>query len=206
MEEYDEYIQNDIIFNLDNPFILGSWDMVTNLIDNNKELYEYLVNNIKYNSNYYKICDNINLIDKYIDKINIIDILNNNKKINVIHLRLEFDMIYRMANNDMSKYQIQLNINSNKYIDLINKYIDKNDIIFILSYDRNNPVIKYLNDNGYDFYLSDKYDTKFREPNAIIDMILAEKCNNVFIGYSGSTFSYFIDKRLKSNVKSYFCI
>ena len=34
------------------------------------------------------------------------------------------------------------------------KYFSKNDIIFVLSYDLNNNVVKFLKDNDYEFYFT----------------------------------------------------
>jgi hypothetical protein len=53
---------------------------------------------------------------------------------------------------------------------------------------------------------------EWREPHAILDLLLSEKCNSAFIGNwqhyktenMGSTFSYVIDVRLKQNVKKIF--
>jgi hypothetical protein len=68
----------------------------------------------------------------------------------------------------------------------------------VLSYNLDNHVIHFLRENNYEFYISKKNIFNGREKHAIIDLLIGEKCNNVFIGNwdftksRGSTFSYFL--------------
>jgi hypothetical protein len=115
-----------------------------------------------------------------------------NKKINVIHVRLEDDAIdhWSKQNNMSSDKFKQLLIV--KYIELIKTNIKKEDITLILSGNINNEVVYYMKINEYNIKFIDK---KFsnaqhgRELNAVIDLILGKCCNNIFIGCDGSTFS-----------------
>ena len=127
-------------------------------------------------------------------------------------MRLEKDMTYNMSvhnNMDENEYIIKL---EKKYIELITKYFNKNDIIYILSYDLNNNVIKYLKDNNYEFYSTKKNIFQYREPHAIIDLLLSTRCSGSFIGNwqhqkdsnMGSTFSYVIDISIINKVKKIF--
>ena len=208
-EEHYDLNENNLKFDLKDYFKINSWNIVFDILNNNNELYDYFIKNFKYNTKYYNIVDNLDLIDKDNNKIKL-NAEFKECKINVIHLRLEFDWIYRASGHNMDNYYNYLNEMSKKYIKIIENEMKKEDKIIILCYDCNNPVISYLKDNNYNYYFSSKHDNINREPNAIVDMILGEKCNNIFIGYcniennTGSTFSIFIHKRLNNNVKSYF--
>jgi hypothetical protein len=124
----------------------------------------------------------------------------NTDRISVIHLRVESDTEtfatkLKMTFNDYKRAQTQ------KYIENIQKHIPKTDKVIILSYLRDHPVVDYLRDNGYSVYFTEKTENG-RELCAIVDLIVADLCNSVFLGYfnletkSGSTFSYFISRRL----------
>jgi len=70
-----------------------------------------------------------------------------------------------------------------------------------------NKVTKWMTANKYEFVQMDKTMITGREVNAIVDLLISTKCNNVFIGninphnYHGSTFSYTIFNALKPHVK-----
>jgi hypothetical protein len=104
---------------------------------------------------------------------------------------------HMLSHNKMTQEEYNINL-QNKYIELIKKYFSKQDIIFVLSYDLNNNVINFLKENEYEFYISKKNIFNGREKHAIIDLLIGEKCNNIFIGNwnfsirQGSTFSYFL--------------
>jgi hypothetical protein len=128
---------------------------------------------------------------------------NKNRKINTIHLRLEDDAIQhwsKLQNLSQSDFKNQL---SSIYIDLVKKNFEKSDIIILLSYCKNNDVIDYLKENGYDFYIKENLKFKNREINAIIDFLIGQTCNNIFIGAGGSTFTDLIAGSIK-NKKSFF--
>jgi hypothetical protein len=63
-----------------------------------------------------------------------------------------------------------------------------------------NPVIDFLKEHYYSYRFTEKI-FEGREKNAIVDLLVSKKCNNVFIGYSESTFSYYITKCLNETVK-----
>jgi hypothetical protein len=197
-EEYTEYIHKNIIFDLQNPTNILNWEQIDKCYVDNKELFDYLLKNIKFNSRLEKYSEIALLIDKNNEYTNLANINFENKKINVIHLRVEKEMTGHMIKpNKMTQeeYDTQL---QNKYIDLIKKYFSKDDIIFVLSYDLNNNVINFLRENDYEFYYTKKNIFDGREKHAIIDLLIGEKCNNYFIGNwdfdirQGSTFSYLL--------------
>jgi hypothetical protein len=199
-ENYLEYLYNDIIIDLNNPQQVLDWSQIDDCFFKNKELFDFLLKNIKFNNRLLKYSENPLLINssrhyEHLQSINI------NKKINVIHLRIEKDMTGHMSShNKMKQEEYEVNL-QNKYIDLIKTNCSKDDIIFVLSYNLDNDVIHFLRENNYEFYISKKNIFNGREKHAIIDLLIGEKCNNVFIGNwdftksRGSTFSYFLYMR-----------
>ena len=103
---------------------------------------------------------------------------------------------------DYNAFQLKL---ESKYIELIQKYMNKDDGILILSNSSVNGVFDFLIRNNYQVLLSDKY-FEDREKNAIVDLLVSKNCNNIFLGcinnriWNGSSFSYYISKILDKNV------
>jgi len=115
-----------------------------------------------------------------------------NKKINVIHLRIEEDAIDHWSSQNNMNKQVFKRILTVKYIELVKNYIQKEDITIILTGDINNDVVQFMKENDYNItFIDKKFDTNqpARELNAIVDLIVGRYCNNVFIGCDGSTFS-----------------
>ena len=130
------------------------------------------------------------------------------KKISCIHLRNEKDanafwaIINKMVH---SEYVEKLN---NKYIYLINKYLNPSpdEILLILSSETTNDTINnYLTSNGYNYMYLPKH--IYREIGAINDLFASRLCNNVFIGgynpqtLTGSTFSYVVSNTMENEIK-----
>ena len=86
----------------------------------------YLLKNIKFNNRLIKYSENpilINSSGEY-EHLRLIDI--NNKKINVIHLRVEKDMTgHMLSHNKMTQEKYDINL-QNKYIELIKNNFLKN--------------------------------------------------------------------------------
>lgn len=129
-------------------------------------------------------------------------IISQNQKINILHLRLEEDAFDHWSKqNHMNKNTFQETI-SNKYIDLIDKHLNKEDVNIILSFSTQNKVIDYLHDQGYKYFFSEK-NFSGRELNAALDLMIGTHCNNIFIGnfnlehLNGSSLSYVLLNRLK---------
>ena len=197
-ETYSEYVEKDIIIDLQNPSNISHWDQIDDCLINNKELFDYLLKNIRFNNRFVKYSEIALLIDKNNEYTNISNIDFQNKKTNVIHLRVEKDMTgHMLSHNKMTQEEYDIEL-QNKYIELIKQYFSKNDIIFVLSYDLNNNVVKFLKENDYEFYFTKKQIFEGREQHAIVDLLIGEKCNNYFIGNWNfdirqvSTFSYFL--------------
>ena len=130
---------------------------------------------------------------------------NNHKKMNVIHLRLENDMNGHMAKENKMDVETYISNLENVYISAIQQFFDKKDMIFLLSYNFENNVVKFLKKQGYNFTTTPKNFFEGREQHAIIDLIIGEKCTGTFIGNwnhqrnVGSSFSYVIGKRIKDS-------
>jgi len=133
------------------------------------------------------------------------DVLDFNypKKINVIHLRIENDMNGHMAKENKMNVETYITTLENVYISCIQKFFDKKDLIFLLSYNFENNVVKFLKKQGYNFTTTPKNFFEGREQHAIIDLMIGEQCSGTFIGNwnhqrnVGSSFSYVIGKRIK---------
>lgn len=190
-ETYEEILKSDIS--------IGNVDL------NEKYVQDMGWINDFNNNMFDNILTHITFTDKFVEKSNsIINEIDKNKKINVMHLRLENDGIKHWSTmNKMTplKYESFL---ENKYIDLIKRYLNKNDENIILSNSHSNKVIEWLNKNNYNYKFTNKYFNE-REKDAIVDLLISQNCNNIFIGnfniknLNGSTFSYYIGKTIKSN-------
>lgn len=147
--------------------------------------------------------------EHFLEEIHMID--SKIKKMNVVHLRLEDDGItkYSKSTDEAVKESFKTKL-VQKYIEMIQKHIDKNDETILLTYCTENPVIEFLKTNGYHYHIKPKDLESGREINAIIDFLIGINCNNVFIGnfneetLTGSSFSYFLSKQMQYNVKPFF--
>jgi len=188
-EIYGEYLKSNIEIHFDGPYIY-TVGFINSFNDN---MFEKILKNITYN-------------DSFILKTEIIaKKMNVNKKVNIIHLRLEEDGIAhwsRMNNITHNEYKSYL---EKTYIRLIKNYLLETDENIILSSSLSNGVIDFLNQYSYNYMFVDKFFND-REKNAIVDLLLSRYCNNIFIGnfnfkaLNGSTFSYYIGKCLSDNV------
>ena len=192
-EKYS-FLEEDIIFNLNNTNYNYIFEWI-NFIS--RDIFDEILKNIAFNDKF-----NI-LVQNFLHKNKI----NENDKINIFHLRLEDDAMNHWGSiNHMHVTDFKKTI-ENKYIDIIKNFIDKNDKNIILSYSLDNNVIDFLKQNNYKYYFIEKDFNIGREINAIFDLVVGKYCNNIFIGnfnldnLNGSSFSYCLIKRFKSNVK-----
>lgn len=125
------------------------------------------------------------------------------EKVNVLHLRDEEDAIVfwsRINNMTLSEFSNNL---AGKYCENIDTYFSVEIPIIVLTNNLKSPVLDYLKQRGYRYYTSEKIYPE-RELNAIVDLLNAQQCNNVFLGnfnlnsFTGSSFSYLIAKSLSS--------
>ena len=160
----------------------------------------FIIDKLNYNPIVCDQSDDINVEDhlesrvgdKDTDNIEDTNIENINKKINVIHLRIEEDAIHHWsAQNNMNQNAFK-RLLSVKYIELIKNNIQKEDITLVLTGNTNNDVVQFMKENEYNvMFVDKKFNTNQpgRELNAIVDLIIGRYCNNIFIGCGGSTFS-----------------
>ena len=108
------------------------------------------------------------------------------RKINVIHLRMEPDAL-----DSFASYEGYSNDLGEKYIALIQKYIDPADLTIVISgeYPADNPVLKFLSDAGFHHVCSVRA-FREREMNAIHDLLFYKVCTGCFLGVYESSFSY----------------
>ena len=212
MEEFAGCLKEELVidYNVDKAtFILNE----TPLTEIDSSMFDYLLKNITFNEQYVKTAE------AFMDFINIKD--KKAGKINVVHLRLEDDVIDKFikqsvkqsVNNDEKEEEKQEEKDNyiknleDKYIEAIQQNIDKSEDTIVLSYSLNNRVLAFLKENGYTFYLKEKELNAGREINAILDFLLSKHCNHVCIHnfneslMEGSAFSYYVLKQLPSYVK-----
>lgn len=207
-ESYDEHNRPDISVDLTHFNQFPNWrDADINTHD--PEMFKALLKIIKFTNLYNNMSEHCMLIDKN-DNYVLNDLHKSKKELNVIHLRLESDMTYNMSVHNKMDEKDYIAALEDKYIDLIKKHFSPSSLVLVLSYDGNNRVVKYLKENYYDVYMTKKNIFHGREPHAIIDLLVGEKCSGCFIGNwkhetnTGSTFSYVLDQRMKPSVKRVF--
>ena len=192
-EMYPENLKSDVSIDILNSKYKKTFNWINS---HNKNMFENILIHIDYSNEFIE--KSMNLLHPMGDI--------KKKKINVIHLRLEDDAIKHwskinhISENDF-KHQLE-----NKYINLIQKYVSKTDENILLSSSLHNKVIDFLVQNQYLYKFNEKY-FEDREKNAIVDLLTGSYGNHLFIGnfnfkrLNGSTFSYYIGKRLDKKVK-----
>lgn len=179
---------------------MAQWYSRTNIIHSKSErwLFNYLLENVRFNEKYYNVAN--------------LFVQNLQSKINVIHLRLEDDALdfWGMINNiPRERYEQVL---EQKYIRLIQEHISKDSTTILLTMKTDNRVTQYMASEGYPYVFMDKTTFEGREVNGIVDLLISECCNGVFIGninpynFHGSTFSYAIYNKLKNKNVKKICI
>ena len=195
-EDYDEYncfLKNPIVFDILKSSFNYTFGWI-NQID--RHMFDNILKNLCPSDKFINVSETF-LLDREIKTDDVI---------NVIHLRVEDDAIEHWSRMNNMAPKIFTEIIINKYIRLIETYIDKNEHNIILSYNTNNPVIDYLSANNYKYYLIDKTE-EGREINAWTDLNIGRVANNVFIGnfnlvnLNGSTFSYYLLNYYNKDIK-----
>ena len=189
LSEKNGYFPQDININLNHLISYNNFKIAPNwdLLKQNKDLSDFLFKNMCFADSF------INIKNVFFSK------LTSYNKINVIHLRLENDIKFWSKINNMSFDYFSDKL-SNIYIELIKTYVvDKNDLTVILSYNTDNKVTEYLQENNYNCTFVEKNKSNNREENAIVDLLIGAECNNTFIGVEGSTFTFTLSKVIKNN-------
>jgi hypothetical protein len=189
-ETYDECLTEDIKFDLyENYYRRIAW-----INETDKTMFDDILKNICFHDRFHTI------------KNDFLQTIDDGASINVFHLRVEADALgHWSCQNKMSVEEFKKYLEQ-KYIGLIEKYIQKSDENIIVSYSTDNPVLDYMKTNGYKYRCTEKTQPG-RELNAIVDLLISTACNNVFIGnfnlksLNGSSFSYYISTLLDTKVK-----
>ncbi len=115
-----------------------------------------------------------------------------NTEFNTLHLRIENDAIEHWCiQNNMNKKKYKRAL-VDKYKMMIDKYYDKKIPILLLTYDKNNEVVDYLNKNKYKILFREKNKEEGREINAIYDFLLGESTSGLYTGSLCSSFTQMI--------------
>jgi len=203
----DGILENDIYINL-NTFEFKETLNPSVYNDGSIEIKD-IIQNISFNEKIVNKAENFFIINK--------NIIEKTDKINVIHLRLEDDIIESMSKIDFVKIKNNLyekdvygknnyekneykKLLENKYIKFISKFIDKNDTTILVTHAYNNEVVQYMDQNNYKYIKTPKFDSN-REISAIIDMHIGQYCNNIYIGTFESSFSYILYIRMYNKNK-----
>lgn len=199
-ETYNEYNREDIKIDIENSEYIFEFISLNDIysVTNYAPVFESILSNITYASEF------VHNANQSINKWENFD--RNTERINAIHLRVEPDAIDFWSKQNKLEYAEFKHIIESKYIELIQKYMNKTDKIIILSGSHENGVLDFLTKNEYNLFIPDKY-YEDREKNTIVDLIISKQCNNVFLGcihntlWNGSTFSYYISKIVDNSVK-----
>jgi hypothetical protein len=188
-EKHSENLKSNIEINFDGNYFFG----VGLINSSHNNMFDKILKNIEYNPEFI------------INSETILKNINTNKKINIIHLRLEEDGILHWSKQNNMSYDNFKESLEEKYINIIKKYISPIDENIILSSSLSNGVVDFLNNHNYNYRFIDKCFNE-RERNAIIDLLVSKCCNNIFISnfnmknLNGSVFSYYIWKLMKDDV------
>lgn len=185
-----DYLTHTMFANKHSDFGWYSWF--------NKQLFDNILTKIKFTDGFYQIVD---IIKKNFNNIN---------DLTFIHFRVEEDAIDHWSKqNGLSREEFRNKLLL-KYEYLINKYVDPQNVCYILSYDESvvvnmYPQFKFI----YTPYnvkvdlLMKYYGMSGRELCAIIDLLMGLQCSKLFIGCHnmklgrGSSFSYVIANNIK---------
>lgn len=205
---FDEHNRQDISIDLTyfQEFI-GFDSLKVNRYD--PKIFNSILKSIRFTNLFNNMSEHCLLVDKNNEYV-LNDFKNSLNKLNVIHIRLENDMTYNMSVHNKMVEKDYITALEDKYINLIKTHFSPEDNVLVLSYDSNNRVIKFMKENNYNIFMTKKNVFEGREPHAIIDLLVGEKCTGTLIGNwnhknsTGSTFSYVLDQRIEPKLKRVF--
>lgn len=200
-DECDCVLKEPIIFNLNNENFRFDSVKLSNV--KNKNMFDHILQNLQFSDIY-------DIISKNYLEINNLE----NKKINIVDLRLD---------NDIFKKFLNINEIYGKYIEVIKRYILKDEKTILLYNDYNsdiisknnqqntsnyvNPLVHFLHHSGYNYCVSKNLIVFGSEINTNINLGIGKKCDNVYIGnfninqLNGSDFTYILIQQMNHNVK-----
>jgi hypothetical protein len=192
-EEQGCYLKEPLIFNLDENNFKYDPYVLSNINNNNKNIFDHLLENLCFTNIYDIISKN------YLETNNLLD-----GNINIIDLN-----IIANSNTNNSNNKVE-----NKYIFLIDKYINihENIIIFLndeedKKYINSEIIIDFLQKNGYKYYIPPNLPVLGNEINNIIKLNLGVKCNSTYLGsfnmhkLNGSNLTYSLIQQMSKESK-----
>ena len=167
----------------------------------NEDLFHQVLNQIKFDPRFYQetqeFLQNMSLTQSSTQ--------SHIPYYNVIHLRLEEDAIAFWGYINGMTPELYQSILEQKYIRLIQEHISPESMTVLLCSSTENAITEYMTTHDYKFCYMNKTKYQDREINAILDLIVGQQCQGVFIGNinpnngNGSTFSYTIFNSLRNN-------
>ena len=136
--------------------------------------------------------------------------------VSVVHLRIEADGLLHWSKQNKMPLEGFKQALYNHYRTIIKKHIPVGSCIIALTYDTGSPLIQELAKDYHVVQLDSKellqrmLGFSGREACAVLDLLLGERCNNVFVGCHnfklnrGSTFSYTLWQRMSKVKKGVF--
>ena len=159
----------------------------------NQDRFNEFTKYLRFNSSY------IHIADTFLTRFQ-------GSKVNCIHISNEHDALTHWSKyNGMTYNKFKESLES-IYISLIEKYIPKSETLVILTCNRESPIVEYLKNNQYTYIFTETF-FKGPEENAIVDLIIGSRTDNVFIGnfnttlLRGSSFSYSLLQLMNINSK-----
>lgn len=125
------------------------------------------------------VLENIEYLIEYLPQSKV-KLIYDTTIVNCIHLKLD------TPNKNLEQ----------KYIQLIEENFKKYFTILVFSKSKSNRVIDFLENENYVYEISE-YENPIER--TIVDILRSKFCNNIFIGNSNSTFSYYIQILNKVN-------
>lgn len=193
-----------VTYSINDSFLKIKYDVFNGFLKEDIDIrLKQLVPSLKYNDGSFifnntlkKIVFNKEHVYKantYFDNLKI----NSEEEVNVIHLRLEDDMITNHSKDNNMSFDSYKKRIENVYIKLIEIYIkNKKSKTILIAHNYDNKVIDYLKNNDYNYIMTPKME-ELRDVSAIIDLHIGQNCRNVYIGVFESTFSFALFDRIR---------
>ena len=208
-EEYHSYVLDEYDGCLkENLYLNFNYNSKDNYILNEMNLDNMDKNEINIFNNileYILFAESFNhASEEFLEKTHLIN--NKSKKINVIHLILEDELIEKIKPSSISVKQYIKDLEQ-KYIHLIKENVDKKDHNLIISNTINDNIFNYLKKNNYVIYYMEKHEEDHDEMQLILNVINSKICNHLYIGIfdieklKSSELSYILYNNIASNVK-----
>jgi len=191
LDEFDEN-NEEFKLNLDKSEEIYEED-VFNTIENEYELFNFLLKNIVFNEQLVNMSEFCILSDKS-GKMTLTDLVSYQKKINILNLNFN-DVIRDDTNSKILNYL---------------KMLDPNDMLIIIDEDKSSAqIIQFLKTNNFNYYTIKKNIFEGSEQEKVLSLLVGIKCSGSFIGYydrkiqKNKGLNYFIINNINKKVTTY---